>query len=79
MKISVKGDREIELVLPSRLVLNPLSASLLPKLLKEHGVSVSGAQARALFKALNHCRRTHPEWVLVQVQSARGEEVLIRL
>ena len=79
MKIIVHGKEMANLSLPSGLVLNPFSASALPMLLRKYGIAISGKQARALVKALNIYRRSHPEWVLVEVHSAQGEEVLIKV
>lgn len=79
MKIILKGDRKLTLGLPSGLVLNCLSASLLPLYLRKYDVHITGAQARKFVRELNRYRRTHPEWSLVEVLSSTGDGVRIRL
>lgn len=79
MKISVKGDPNINLAIPSGLVLNSLTASLLPIYLRKYDVHIPAAQARKFVRALNRYRKAHPEWVLVEVLSSQGETVCIRL
>ena len=79
MKIILKGDRKLTLYLPSGLVLNCLSASLLPLYLRKYDVHITGAQARKFVRALNRYHRANPEWSLVEVLSSGGEEIRIRL
>ena len=79
MKITVQGNSSANMSIPSGLVLNDISASVLPLLLRKHGITITGKQARSLVKALNRYRKNHPEWVLVEVHSAQGEDVLIKL
>lgn len=79
MKISVNGDPNINLAIPSGLVLNSLTASLLPLYLRKYDVHIPAAQARKFIRALNRYRKAHPEWVLVEVLSSQGEAIRIRL
>ena len=79
MKIVVRSqeNRDILVQLPTGLILNPISALLLPKALQENGIVASRAQALALVRAINRYRRSHPGWVLVEVEGADGDYINI--
>lgn len=79
MKISVYGNQKINIAIPSGLVLNPLTASILPIYLRKYDVRITGAQARKFVRVLNRYRRANPEWSLVEVLSSTGDGVRIRL
>lgn len=81
MKILVKSSdgHNIRLPIPSGLVLNRFSAGFASKHLKKYGLDATKEQAVAFIKALNHYRRKHPEWVLVEIQSSDGEYVKVKL
>ena len=80
MRIVVKSSEgNIWLPIPSGLVFNPLTACFAPKFLKEQGVEITRAQAIAFVKELNRYRRKHPKWVLMEVESADGDYVKIKL
>lgn len=81
MKIVVVNppNKDIRLTIPTGLVLNRLTAAVAPKCLRNSGVSITGKQAAAFVRELNRFRRAHPEWVLVEVQSANGEYVKVKL
>ena len=81
MNIVVKRNdgSNIQLPIPSGLVLNRLAAGFLRQCLKQHGVGITRKQAVVFMKALNQYRHTHPEWVLVQAQSSHGNYVEVTL
>ena len=81
MRIIVKSKEgpNIWLPLPSGLLLNPLTARLAPKYLKDHGVHITSQQAVTFIKTLNRYRRKHRDWVLVEVESADGDYVKIKI
>ena len=81
MKIVVKSNDgpNLWLPIPSGLVLNRFVAGVAPQYLKEYGLDITKEQAVLFVKALNKYRRRHPQWVLVEVQSAEGEYVKIKL
>ncbi len=81
MKIVVKesGGKNIHLVFPSGLVFNWFTAGFLVKALEDTPVSLEPAQARHLIRVLNRYRKTHKGWVLVEVDSADGDKVHIKL
>lgn len=81
MQIVVRspGARGIQIRLPSAVVLNPLTARAFSAFLKQKGVQITVKQAFAILGAINRYRRSHPEWVLVEVQSSDGEWIEITI
>ena len=84
MKIKVKdADKNIKIIFPTCLLLNRLTAFAAPKFLhkklKSHGIEITSAQAVKLIKTLKRFRRRHKNWKLVEVNSADGEHIEIRL
>ena len=81
MRITVRSKEgpNIWLPLPSGLILNSFVARLAPKYLKDQGIDVTKEQAVAFVKELNRYRRKHRNWVLVEVESADGDHVKIKL
>ena len=81
MKIVIrgKGDADLNLSLPTALALNGFAAGKIAAAARRRGYALTAAQAKLLMNGVKEYRRTHPEWVLVEVHSANGDEVLIRL
>lgn len=77
--IKSKQGKNIRIPLPSVLVFNRFTAGLMPKYLKQNGLDISKKQARVFVKELHRFRRRHRDWVLVEVQSASGDYVKIKL
>lgn len=89
MKIIVRdSDTNLNLTLPHRLLLNSLTATLAPRVLNrrtgaEENPSIpkiTGKQLRMFIRELNRYRRSHKDWVLLEVENdASGEKVMIKL
>lgn len=81
MKISVKphNGHRILIYFPSLLALNPLTARLISRFSEKSGIHITVEQAAAIINGLNYFRRTHRDWKLVEVQSANGDAVEIKL
>lgn len=80
MNIKIRSrEGNFHLPIPTGLLLNRVTASVLPRAFSEMGLKLSQQQARNLISALKHFRKTHKDWVLVEVHSADGDEVLIKL
>ena len=83
MKIVVKdpGGKNFCLRLPSRLVLNRPAVALWYAFGGEMTDSLpcTKAQLFALIKTLHACRRQFPDWTLVEVTSADGAHVKVKL
>ena len=79
MKILIQSNegRNLHLQLPTGLLVNPISAMALPRVLQENGIAASRTQALALIRAINRYRRSHPGWVLVEVESNHGDHIRI--
>jgi hypothetical protein len=69
----------IRLPIPTGLVLNRWGVGLVLDSLKKYGLNVTKEQAVDFARFLNRYRRSHPEWVLVEVESADGDYVKIKL
>lgn len=81
MKIVVRsvGAENVRIRLPSGLVLNPVTALFLPKLMQQNGLKMNGKQAQLLVKTIRQYRRSHPNWKLVEVKSANGDYVEVKI
>lgn len=82
MRIKVKQgtDFNLNLIFPTGLVMNRVAAYFLfPSIAKQNGVTITRKQAVAFVKAIKDYKRTHPDWKIVEVESANGEIVEIKL
>lgn len=70
---------DVNLNLPSGLFMNPVTAAVLAKVLKKHGVELPRKQISEFMKLAQDYKKTHPEWKLVEVDSPSGEHVEIIL
>ena len=80
MKIIVKHqEHNIRLRLPTWLMLNRVTALTLPEMLRKYGIAVSYRQIVTFLKALNHYRRRHWDWNLVEAELSDGGHILVKL
>lgn len=80
MYIRIKsGDTNLNLHLPTGLVLNRMTAGLVSNLLKQNDVVLSKKQIVGFAQELKACKKRFGSWNLVQIQSAEGDQVEIRL
>ena len=80
MKIVVKeSNHNIRLRFPTGLILNGCTSAALCRAAGKHGVGITHGQMRTLIKALHRYRRSHPDWVLVEVSSTKGGYVQVKL
>lgn len=80
MRIVVKDkDSHINLPIPTRLVVNGLTAGILCRVLEKQGISVTRKQLMVFVRELHRFRRRHPKWTLVEVEGHEGEQVKIQL
>ena len=77
MRIVVKENegKNINLRLPSGLVLSRLSAAIISSELKHKQVNISGKQLYTLFRAIKAYKKGHPEWKLVEVYGQDSSSV----
>lgn len=80
MRIVVKDkDSHLNLPIPTRLVVNGLTAAVLCRVLEKQGISVTRQQLMVFVHELHRFRRRHPRWTLVEVEGHDGEYVKIQL
>ena len=82
MRIIVNGkDRHapIKLLFPTGLVFNRLTVHFMPRALKDSEVKITRRQAMRLIKELRRCKKRFPGWKIVEVDSADGEHVEVKL
>lgn len=81
MKIIVKeGNGEnLNIKVPTGLVLNHATAGFVSKICKDKGVDISRKQFLMFLKALRTYKKSHPEWKLLEVEESGGERIEIIL
>lgn len=83
MRIHVKAEgRRINLILPTGLMLNRLTAQIISAKTKDDAeleIQLSGEQLNQLFRIIRRVKKVHPDWTLVEVRTHGGEEVTIKL
>ena len=80
MKLTVKtGKREFHMGIPTGLLFNRLSAFVIVRKAKKHGILLSYRQTVKFIKAMDVYRRTHRDWVLMEADCADGKYVRLRL
>lgn len=81
MRIVVQESKgkTIRIVLPTGLLLNRATALIMPGMLEKQGISLTRDQAVRIVQAIHVCRRHHPGWKLVEVESSNGDYVEVTL
>ena len=84
MRIYIKSpERTLRLRIPTRLALNNLTAQIISKQVKKHveepGSKYSSIDFRRLFRTIHQIRRKNHGWNLVEIESADGEIIKIKL
>ena len=82
MRIVVKdsgSSRIVRLKFPLRLVLNGFTACFVPWALRGSEVKITRRQAVRLIKELRRCKKRFPGWKIVEVESANGWCVEVRV
>ncbi len=84
MRIQVKGEGHVvNLFLPTGLLFNPVSARIACHYIRKYAPgtlsSISPEAIKVLCAELRRIKKKYGKWDLVDIQSADGERVLIRL
>lgn len=79
IRVREKGGTNLFVPLPTGLICNRLTALIAARAASEYGVRVSPARLVRLFTALKRYKKQHPDWVLVEVHSADGDYVSVKL
>ena len=77
--VSESKEKEIKIVLPTGMILNRATASAMSGILEKKGIVITRAQAIRLAQAIRSCRRYHPNWKVVEIDSSNGEHIEISL
>lgn len=64
--------------IPTGLLCNRLTAGIAVRAMAQNGVDLPPAQMAKLFRVIRECKRRHPDWVMVEVHSADGDEVYVK-
>lgn len=81
MKLQVITDEEkqIDINLPTILLLNRVSVNIICKKLKEHNVYVNKKDLIKILKLCRKYKKKNPSFVLLEVDSADGEHIEITI
>lgn len=80
MRIIVKDeDFHLNLPIPTRLVVNRLTAVVLCRGLEKYGVHVTQQQLMVFVREFRRFRHRHRRWTLVEVEGHDGEYVKIQI
>ena len=82
MRVIINGNERhgsIKLLFPTGLLLNRFTACFAPMVLKNEDIPITSKQAVKLIKELRRCKKRFPDWKIVEVRSADGEFIEIKL
>lgn len=82
MKIVIKSsDMKLIILLPTALVLNRLTVSIAAKIIRsrEPSIPVSSNDLKRLIDEIKRYKRIHKNWEVVNIHTASGEKILVRL
>lgn len=79
IRIRSKEGPNLWIPLPTGLIFNRLTAPIAARAMAQYGAGLSAGQLTRFFAAVKRYKRTHPDWVLAEVQSADGDYVLVKL
>lgn len=81
MRIQIKGpETHLNLYFPTGLMCSRLVLGTAFSLMhRKYHLPMTAGQAGCFARVLRQVRRTHPNWVLVEVESADGERIRITM
>ena len=79
IKVRSADGPNLTIPLPTGLFCNRFTAGLAAKAMVQNGVNATPEQMVRFFKAVRQCKRRHPDWVMVEVESADGDYVYVKL
>ena len=65
--------------IPTGLFCNRFTAGFAAKAMEQNGWTATPEQMARFFQAARRYKRKHPDWVMVEVQSAEGDYVYVKL
>ena len=78
VKIRSQDGPNLFIPIPVGLFCNRLTAGFAAKAMAQNGITATPAQMAKLFRTIRACKRRHRDWVLVEVQSANGDQVYVK-
>ncbi len=83
MRIRITSDgKTTSLLFPTSLILNPIGFSLVRDNIKIDNVGISGLKAKdvsKILKVIKSYKKENPDWNLLEIESANGDGVVIKL
>lgn len=80
MKIRVKSEgKKFFFIVPNWLFINHLFCFVAHRELKKKGLDLPYRKLYSFFKEINRCKQRHKDWKLVELNSADGDEVEIKM
>ena len=83
MRIRITSDgKTTNLLFPTSLILNPIGFSLTRGAIKIDNVGITGLKAKdvsKILKVIKSYKKENPDWNLLEIESADGDGVIIRL
>ena len=81
MRIEVSGENErhIRITVPTGLLLNRLTASVVASSASKRGISLTQEQTVKLIRLLDECRKRYADWKIVEIETSDGEYIEITL
>jgi len=75
--LQTENQKTWQLRVPTGLLLNRLTVSVMNPKMKKRGICLPGNQAASLKKSLRAVQKRHPDLVLLEFEGASGEKVKI--
>lgn len=83
MRIEIKSkDHSFKLILPTALLLNPIGFSIAKKQIKIQGLdlsSIKGKDISEIARIIKKCKKSNPDWYLVDIEDSSGDVVRIKM
>ena len=79
VKIRSQDGPNLTIPIPTGLFCNRLTAGIAARVMARNGMNASPEQLARLFRCIRRVKHRHPDWVLVEVQSANGDQVYVKL
>ena len=79
IKVRSTDGPNLTIPLPVGLFCNRLTAGLAAKAMAQNGWDATPEQMVKLFRTIRQCRQRHPGLALVEVQSAEGDYVYVKI
>ena len=79
IKVRSQDGPNLFIPIPTGLFCNRLTAGFAAKAMAQNGVTATPAQMVKLFRVIRKVKRRHPDWVLVEAESAEGDRVYVKL